>query len=142
MPLLAAAAFAVVFISGCAGPEYKLGRGMSNTFEAVRMGEMRRRIEQAAVLESPGIGYTAGVMQGFDRSLARTGLGIYEVVTFPLPPYHPIFTSYLKPEPVFPESYKPGLVADPLFETDTYTGFSGGDVAPFIPGSRFRIWDN
>ena len=142
MPLLAAAAFAVVFTSGCAGPESKLGRGMSNTFEAVRMGEMRRTIEQTAVLESPGVGYTAGAVRGFDRSVARTGLGIYEVVTFPLPPYHPILTSYLKPEPVFPESYKPGLGSDPLFKTDTYTGFSGGDVAPFIPGSRFRIWDN
>ena len=29
-----------------------------------------------------------------------------------------------------------------MFDTDTYTGFSGGDVAPFIPGSRFRVFDN
>jgi len=142
MPFLAAAALAVTFTSGCAGPEAKLGRGTSNMFEAVRMGEMRRTIEQTAVLDSPGEGYTTGVVRGFDRSLARTGLGIYEVVTFPIPPYHPLFTSYLKPQPVFPESYKPGLSADPLFETDTYTGFSGGDVAPFIPGSRFSVFDN
>ena len=53
-----------------------------------------------------------------------------------------MFTSYLKPDPVFPESYKPGLISDALFDTDTYTGFSGGDVAPFIPGSRFRVFDN
>jgi hypothetical protein len=29
-----------------------------------------------------------------------------------------------------------------VFDTDTYMGFSGGDVAPFIPGSRFRVFDN
>jgi hypothetical protein len=28
-----------------------------------------------------------------------------------------------------------------MFATDTNLGFSGGDVAPFIPGSRFRIFD-
>jgi|SRR5208282_642177 putative exosortase-associated protein (TIGR04073 family) len=140
--LLALTALAAVFTSGCAGPEQKLGRGMGNTFEVVRMGEMRRSIEQTAVLDSPGAGYTVGAVRGFNRSLARTGLGVFEVVTFPLPPYHPICTRYLKPEPAFPESYKPGLISDSLFDTDTYTGFSGGDVAPFIPGSRFKIFDN
>jgi putative exosortase-associated protein (TIGR04073 family) len=142
MLFLAAATLVVVFNSGCAGPESKLGRGTSNMFEAVRMGEMRRTIEQTAVLDSPGEGYTTGAVRGFDRSVARTGVGIYEVLTFPFPPYHPVATGYLSPDPVFPESYKPGLMADPLFKTDTYTGFSGGDVAPFIPGSRFSIWDN
>ena len=140
--LLALTALAAVFTSGCAGPEQKLGRGMGNTFEVVRMGEMRRSIEQTAVLDSPGAGYTVGAVRGFNRSLARTGLGVFEVVTFPLPPYHPICTRYLKPEPAFPESYKPGLISDSLFDTDAYTGFSGGDVAPFIPGSRFKIFDN
>ncbi len=140
--LLALTALAAVFTSGCAGPEQKLGRGMGNTFEVVRMGEMRRSIEQTAVLDSPGAGYTVGAVRGFNRSLARTGLGVFEVVTFPLPPYHPICTRYLKPEPAFPESYKPGLISDSMFDTDTYTGFSGGDVAPFIPGSRFKIFDN
>jgi hypothetical protein len=28
-----------------------------------------------------------------------------------------------------------------VFETDINLGFSGGDVAPIIPGSRFRIFD-
>ena len=91
MSLLALAALAAVFTSGCAGPEQKLGRGMSNTFEIARMGEMRRTVEQTAMFESPGIGYTAGVIHGFDRSVARTALGVFEVATFPLPPYRSDF---------------------------------------------------
>jgi putative exosortase-associated protein (TIGR04073 family) len=142
IPLLALAGLAALFTSGCAGPEQKLGRGVSNTLEITRLGEMRRSIEQTAVFESPSAGYTAGVVSGLNRTLARTGLGIYEIVTAPLPPYHPIWTSYLSPGPVYPESYKPGLISDSTFDTDTYTGFSGGDVAPFIPGSRFRMFDN
>ena len=135
-------ALAALFVCGCAGPEQKLGRGVSNTFEIVRMGDMRRSIEQTAIFESPSVGYTAGAVSGLNRTLARTGLGIYEIVTAPFPPYHPIWTSYLSPGPVYPESYKPGLISDTTFDTDTYTGFSGGDVAPYIPGSRFRVFDN
>jgi putative exosortase-associated protein (TIGR04073 family) len=142
MLFLTVAALAVLLTSGCAGPEQKLGRGMGNVFEVVRMGEMRRSIEQTAVLDSPDAGYTVGAVRGFDRSLARTGLGVFEVVTFPLPPYDPMFTHYLTPQPAIPESYKPGLISDALFDTDTYTGFSGGDVAPFIPGSRFKVFGN
>jgi putative exosortase-associated protein (TIGR04073 family) len=142
MPLLTLAALAAVFTSGCAGPEQKLGRGISNTFEIVRGGEMRRSIEQTAIFESPSVGYTAGAVCGLNRTLARTGLGLYEIVTSPFPPYHPIWTSYLSPGPVYPESYKPGLISSSTFDTDTYTGFSGGEVAPFVPGSRFRVFDN
>jgi putative exosortase-associated protein (TIGR04073 family) len=142
MPLLALAGMVALFTSGCAGPEQKFGRGMSNTIEITRLGEMRRSIEQTAVFESPSVGYTAGAVSGLNRTLARTGLGIYEIVTAPFPPYHPIWTSYLSPGPVYPESYKPGLISESTFDTDTYTGFSGGDVAPFIPGSRFRMFDN
>jgi putative exosortase-associated protein (TIGR04073 family) len=142
MLFLTVVTLAALLTSGCAGPEQKFGRGMGNTFEVVRMGEMRRSVEQTAVFDSPGAGYTVGAVRGLNRSLARTGLGVYEVVTFPLPPYHPICTRYLSPDPAFPESYKPGLISDSTFDTDTYTGFSGGDVAPFIPGSRFKIFDN
>jgi putative exosortase-associated protein (TIGR04073 family) len=142
MPFLAAVTLAALLTSGCAGPEQKLGRGMNNFYEVVRMGEMRRSVEQMSVLDSPGAGYTAGAVRGLDRSLARTGVGVLEVITFPLPPYGPMFTGYLNPQPAFPESYKPGLISDALFDTDTYTGFTGGDVAPFIPGSRFKVFDN
>lgn len=136
------AAFAALFAAGCANSEQKLGRGMSNTYEAIRLGEMRRSIEQTAIFDSPGQGYTTGAIRGFDRSMARTGIGLYEIITFPFPPYTPVATKYLSVDPVFPESYSPQLISDPLFKTDTYSGFSGGDVAPFVPGSRFRIFDN
>jgi putative exosortase-associated protein (TIGR04073 family) len=139
-PLIAVTA--ALFAAGCAGPEAKLGRGMSNTYEAVRLGDMRRSIEQASVFDTTGCGYTTGLVRGFDRSMARTGIGIYEVLTFPIPPYHPIATRYLTPGPVSTASYKPGLFSDSIFDTDTYNGFSGGDIAPFIPGSRFRVFDN
>ncbi len=142
IPFLAFAALAAVFTSGCAGPENKLGRGMSNVFEPVRMGEMRSSVEQTTIFESPSVGYTTGVVRGLDRTVARTAMGVYEVVTFPLPPYQPVFTSYVRPGPVYPESYKPGRISEGMFDTDTYMGFSGGDVAPFIPGSRFKIFDN
>lgn len=115
---------------------------MSNTYEIVRMGELRRSVEQTALFDSPSEGYTTGLVRGFDRTMERTGIGIYEIVTFPFPPYGPVDTKDFSVTPVFPESYKPQLVADPLFKTDTYSGFSGGDIAPFIPGSRFSVFDN
>lgn len=138
-PLVAVCAALV--LTGC-GPERKLGRGMSNAFEIVRMGEMRRSIELNAVLVDPGMGYTYGGYSGFHKSLTRATVGVYEILTFPLPPYRPILTSYIPANPSFPESYKPGRISDPLFDTDTYTGFSGGDIAPFVPGSRFKVFDN
>jgi putative exosortase-associated protein (TIGR04073 family) len=142
IPLLAFAALVAVFASGCAGPEQKLGRGVSNSLEVTRMGEMRRSVEQTAIFDSPSTGYTTGFIHGVDKTVARTAMGVYEIVTFPIPPYHPIGTKYVKPGPIYPESYKPGKISSSLFDTDTYMGFSGGEVAPFIPGSRFKIFDN
>jgi putative exosortase-associated protein (TIGR04073 family) len=142
IPFLAITTLAALFTAGCAGPEQKFGRGMSNTFEIVRMGELYRSVEQTAIFDSPSTGYTYGVVHGLNRSLERTGLGIYEMVTAPLPPYHPVLTRYFSPGPVFPDSYKPGLLADPLFSSDIYAGYSGGNIAPFIPGSRFTVFDN
>jgi putative exosortase-associated protein (TIGR04073 family) len=139
---LSVAALAALLTSGCSGPETKLGRGMGNFGEVVRGGEIRRSVEETSVLQSPDAGYTVGFVRGFDRSVARTGVGIYEIVTFPFPPYHPIFTRYLAPEPVYPDNFEPGLVSDSMFDTDTYTGFGGGDVAPFVPGSRFKVFDS
>jgi putative exosortase-associated protein (TIGR04073 family) len=143
---LALTALAALFTSGCAGPEQKLGRGISNTMEITRFGDMRRSIEQKAVFESPSVGYTVGAIQGLDHTLTRTGVGVFEIFTFPLPMpgsgYGPIFPHYLQPGPVYPDSYKPGLISGSVLDTDTYTGFGGGDIAPFVPGSRFKVFDN
>jgi len=58
-----AAACAALFAAGCAGPEQKLGRGVSNSWDIIRLGEMRRTVEQTSVLSSPGEGYTVGVIR-------------------------------------------------------------------------------
>jgi putative exosortase-associated protein (TIGR04073 family) len=138
---LLALAVAATLMSGCANVERKLGRGMANTFEIVRGGEFRRTVEQASLWDTPDYTYTTGIIRGANRTLARTGIGIYEVITAPLPPYGPVLTDYFAPGPVYPDNYVPGVVADSMFATDTTIGFSGGEVVPFIPGSRFRIFD-
>ncbi len=146
--LLVASSAVVAFLAvGCSGPEKKLGRGINNATEFVRMGEIRRTVEQSALWDGPATAYTTGFIKGFNRSLIRTTVGAFEIATFPIPSYDP----YLKPGnplmpdatvgPVYPDSYKPLLLSDTTFQTDTALGFSGGDVAPFIPGSRFHIFD-
>ncbi len=131
-------AAAGLLATGCAGPEKKLGRGINNVTEITRMGEIRKSMEQTALWENRESTYTTGFIRGLNKTVARTVVGAFEIVTFPIPSYEP----YLKPEhPVFPHSYRPGLLADPTFGPDVALGFSGGDVAPFLPGSRFRIFD-
>ncbi len=141
LTLLAVIALPALLGSGCAGPEEKLSRGLSNTFEIVRWGDLRQSMEQSQIFDDTGNGFTTGLVTGFDKSITRTGVGLYEIVTFPIPAYHPVLTNYISASPAFPSSFTPGLINDPTLATDTYTGFSGGDVAPFIPGSRFNVYD-
>lgn len=134
-------------IVGCKGPEKKLGRGLTNVTEFTRMGELRRTVEQSSLWGTPETAYSSGFIHGINRSVLRTLVGAYEIVTFPIPSYEP----WLKPGnrlmpdatvgPAYPDSYRPGLISDGVFETDINLGFSGGDTAPFVPGSRFRIFD-
>jgi putative exosortase-associated protein (TIGR04073 family) len=140
--LLAALAVAVALSAGCAGPEEKFGRGLSNTWEFARGGEFEYSIEQAGMFDGYDAGMTYGVVHGIDRTFARTGMGIYEVVTAPIPPYGPVMTNYVSAKPVYPDSYQPYHYSDRIFDTDRETGFSGGDVFPFLPGGRFRVFDN
>ncbi|MFM2082624.1 MAG: hypothetical protein RL380_1315 [Verrucomicrobiota bacterium] len=145
--LLGCATLAFV-ITGCAGPEQKLGRGITNLMEPLRGGEMNRSVEQASLFVSPESGYTTGQVRGFNRTLARTGLGIWEIVTFPLPnhenSYGPVATGYLKGSPQYPDNYKPNwLGGDSSLSSDNALGIQdSGDVAPMFPGSHFRIHDN
>ena len=141
LPFLVVLGIAALFASGCANVENKFGRGMSNSYEIVRGGEFRRTMEQTALFEGPDTAYSVGFVHGLDRSLARTGIGLYEVVTAPFPPYHPLFTDKFSVGPVYPDNYQPGLIADSMFATDTELGYSGGDVMPFVPGVRFRVFD-
>ena len=70
---------------------------MTNTKEIIRMGEFRRGMEQSALFETPEYTYTTGFIHGLNRSLARTGIGIYEVITAPFPPYGPVATRHFAP---------------------------------------------
>ena len=137
--LFGAVAAVSLLAAGCAGPEKKLGRGLNNFGEVVRMGDMRRSVEQGGVFKG-NTGRAGGLISGFNKSMARIGIGVYEVVTFPIPSYEPMATNYMTVDPVWPDSYKPGLPSDPLYETDTALGFSGGDIAPIVPGSRFSVF--
>lgn len=130
-----------LLVAGCSGPEQKLGRGIGNATEFARMGDVRRSMEQTALYDGPDAAVTTGVVKGFSKSLARTAVGVYEVATFPIPSYDPVCTSYLSVKPSYPDSYKPNFLADPIFTPDANLGFGGGDVMPFVPGSRFRIFD-
>ena len=132
---------------------------MNNITEIVRGGEMQRSIEQTTLWDGTMQGSTVGWARGFTRTMARTGIGLYEVVTFPLPPYRPVMVQKgpfypdasvatrkspwggleLSEKPVFPSSYAPGLPGNGRFGTDTRLGMSGGDVAPGFPGSRFSV---
>jgi putative exosortase-associated protein (TIGR04073 family) len=135
-------------VAGCAnpmGPEQKLGRGMNNLVEFARMGELRRSMEQSTIFDTPGSGsITTGVIHGINRSFARTGAGLYEVLTFPIPngPNGDYSAVFHPADPVYPDSYKPDWIAETMLQPDTSLGFSGGDIAPYLPGSRFRIFDN
>ena len=140
-PILAALVIAGALGSGCANTQTKLGRGMSNMTEIARMGEMRREIEQTGLFDQPGGHYATGFIRGLSKTFARTGVGVYEVVTAPFPPYDPVFTSYLSPSPAYPDNYRPDLIDDSMFATDTDMGFSGIDIAPYIPASRFKIFN-
>ena len=142
LTFLGAALVVAILATGCAGAQKKLGRGINNTLEPVRLAEWQRSVEQSKLYDAPQHNGPTAMVNGFTRTMARTGLGIYEIVTFPIPSYDPIWTDYLAPNPQYPDSYKPGLPDSPLFRTDSSLGFSGGEVAPMIPGSRFRVFDN
>ena len=127
---------------GCANVEKKFGRGMSNMFEIVRGGEFRRTMEQTALIDGPEAAASIGFVRGVNRTLARTGIGIYEVLAAPFPPYDPVYSDYFSPGPVYPDNYTPGILADSMFATDSRMGFSGGEVLPMVPGSRFKIFES
>jgi len=156
---------ALVLLTGCSGPSYKLGRGLNNVSELMRMGEVRRSIEQASLWEGSHHAFTSGTIRGFNRSVARSLIGVGEIVTFPFPSYDPWYgrenfkyngdvfiggpyrkdhfwsLDFMTEAPRYPDSYKPGPSASTIFATDTALGFHAGEVASFIPGSRFHVFD-
>jgi putative exosortase-associated protein (TIGR04073 family) len=138
--MLALVAVLAVPATGCKNTSKKLGRGIRNITEFARLGEIRRSMEQSTLTDGWEYGATTGFIQGFNKSIARTGVGIYEIVTAPFPSYDPPFPDYLPDKVAYPDSYKP-RPGSTLFEADTALGFMGGDVAPMVPGSKFRVFD-
>lgn len=122
---------------GCTSAEQKLGRGLDNLSEPFRLGELQRSYEQGALFGGAH-GGTVGVVRGVNRTIGRTVVGAVEVLSFPIPS-----EPYIKPDSkVYPDSYKPGgLGKSTTLATDNSLGFESSDVAPLIPGSRFRVID-
>ncbi len=137
--ILASLALVAIFGAGCANTETKLGRGISNATEFTRMGDFQQSVEEQEMF---GHGIATGMVKGFNKTVARTGIGLYEIVTSPFPPYHAVATNYLSETPGHPDSYPVGHISDSTFDVDSQTGFSGGEVSPWIPGSRFTVFDN
>ena len=140
VPLLSLIALAATFTTGCAGPEEKLGRGIRNTCEVARLGELRYSMEQTAVWDSAPEAATTGVVKGVNLSLARTGIGLYEIITFPFPPYHPVCTGTVPAQPVYPDNYRVNLPDNPLYDTSQHIGFTEGNSFSFAPGSQFDVF--
>ncbi len=137
-------ALTALFTAGCAGPEQRLGNGVNNITEFARLGEMQRGVEQYTLFD-PQAGTPTGLIHGFDQSVYRTVAGAYQIVTFPagnLLTQTSFEQKYIPMGTAHPDSYSPGLPALSVFQTDNYTGFSGGNLAPFIPGNRFSIFEN
>ncbi|MGH7979884.1 MAG: hypothetical protein ACREE6_10960, partial [Limisphaerales bacterium] len=55
----------------------------------------------------------------------------------PLPPYHPVCTKYVTPEPVYPDNARPVMPYDPLYRNDYYIGYQAGAPFGFVPGCEF-----
>lgn len=136
---LVAALAGVVVLTGCEGTATKMGRGISNTSEILRWGELRYEMEQGAVWDGRS-GVTKGFLKGFCRSLARTGVGIAEIASSPFGPYDKGFMYPAYPR--YPDNYQPTPMADTMWDPTSAIGFGPrGDVAPLIPGSRFSVFE-
>jgi putative exosortase-associated protein (TIGR04073 family) len=69
---------------GTAGPFEKAGRGLSN----VTLGflvEWPKTVVVETEAHGPAFGMTVGLIKGMGLGVGRTLLGVYELVTFPLP---------------------------------------------------------
>ena len=93
-----------------AGPEKKLGRGFNNLYEPIRLAEMRRSIEQTCSATLGDVNYHTGIIRGFNRTIARTGIGIWEIVSSPFRRMIRSAMSYLNPKLAYPDSYQARLV--------------------------------
>lgn len=136
LPLAAVTVVAAV-LTGCTAAEKKLGRGINNFTEPVRMGEFQRSYEQAIVFDGPAAG-TTGIIRGVNRTIGRTVTGAFEILTFPIPS-----DPYILPDKlVHTDAYTPRHHSPTIMAQDSKMGFdASGDVLPWAPGSRFSIFE-
>ncbi len=66
-------------------PINKLGRGVLNF--STCWGELIAEFFNASGTKDPMVGITIGLAQGMVTSLYRGGSGLYDILTFPYPPY-------------------------------------------------------
>jgi putative exosortase-associated protein (TIGR04073 family) len=94
---------------------------MTNVMEPLRMGELRRSMEQTALFAGPDAGYGTGLIRGINKTIVRTGLGAFEMVTAPIPPYDPLCTDYLTPSPaILTATNRPWSRIQPFLPTPTW----------------------
>ena len=131
-------------LAGCAGPEQKLGRGIDNLAEIFRFGEVRRSIEQTASVWLARPIAHRWFLHGVDRSIERTCIGFYEVLTFPIPNHPPLdYGPIMRPaDPVYPDTYKPNAGMSSSYSPTPRSVSVAETSRRIIPGSRFRIFDN
>ena len=108
-------------------------------FEVVALVKSRS-VEQTALFDSPDTAYTTGFIHGLNRSLARTGIGVYEVGPGnSVPAVSPVL-----PLPQHPDQCVLTIIpqygaADSMFATDTYVGYGGNGKNVFlVSGLRFQ----
>ena len=65
------------------GPTRKLGRGVANVLFAIT--DWQQSIAEANDNEGNASGVAFGFVRGAGRFFARTGVGLYEMATFPFP---------------------------------------------------------
>ena len=124
---VAVAGAAVVF-TGCSSMEHKLGRGIANIMEPIRMGEFTRSTEQTYLADGPVAAGSYGFVHGITRTVQRTAVGAYDIATFPIPSEPLIIPS----EPVSPDSVVPEISSNLGVSTDRYVGLDGGGA--FLSG--------
>lgn len=73
----------------------KLGRGLANTLFGI--AEIPIQIQATLDQEGSGAAATYGVIKGLSRFFIREGVGIYEILTFPIP-YPKYYEPILEPE--------------------------------------------
>lgn len=80
-------------------PFRKLMRGVANTVFGVF--EIPLTIQEVGTAEGPAAGMTMGLLSGLGAAVTRIGVGIVEVVTFPLPLPRIGYEPILQPEFLF-----------------------------------------